>query len=167
MNEEVQNVTEVTENVETQTTEQTVEKTFTQEEVDNIIKARLRNMPSKEELNEFKSWKESQKTEAEKQAEYLKEIETIKRENQELKNTQVVANAGVDPKFMKFVSSEVSQLEGEFEDNLKSYLKDNPQYLFQEKMVSTGITQNKSNQVANPDKAYLDKKYANNPFYKK
>ena len=54
----------------------------------------------------------------------------------------VVANAGVDSKFQKFVLSEVSK-EGDFEENLKNYLKDNPQYLVSqentEKPKTTGI----------------------------
>ena len=44
-------------------------------------------------------------------------------------NKSVVANAGVDSKFQKFVLSEVSEMEGDFEDNLKDYLKENPQFL--------------------------------------
>lgn len=63
--ENVQTV-EKTENVDTQTTEQNEVKTFTQEEVNQIIKTRLRNIPSDDELKAYNDWKESQKTEAEK-----------------------------------------------------------------------------------------------------
>ena len=80
---------------------------------------------------------------------------------------QVVANAGVDSKFQKFVFSEVSK-EGNFEDNLKEYLKNNNQYLIKdEKTKTTGYSQNTSNSQISEEKAYLDKKYANNPYYKK
>ena len=45
---------------------QTEEKTFTQKEVDEIVKARLerakKDIPAKEELDEFYSWKENQMT---------------------------------------------------------------------------------------------------------
>lgn len=137
MEKENQNVeteqTESTEKVDTQTTDQKEEKTFTQEEVNTIVQERLdkekKKMPSKDELKEFNEWKESKKTDAEKQAEVLKENETLKNRILELENIQVVANAGVDSKFQKFVFSEVSELEGEFEDNLKDYLKNNPQFL--------------------------------------
>lgn len=164
--ENVQNV-EKTENVDTQTTEQNEVKTFTQEEVNQIIKTRLRNIPSDDELKAYNGWKESQKTEAEKNAEVLKENETLKFRINELENMQVVANAGVDSKFQKFVFSEVSK-EGNFEDNLKEYLKNNNQYLIkEEKTKTTGYSQNTSNSQISEEKAYLDKKYANNPYYKK
>ena len=156
-----------TENVDTQTTEQNEVKTFTQEEVNQIIKTRLRNIPSDDELKAYNDWKESQKTEAEKNAEVLKENETLKSRINELENMQVVANAGVDSKFQKFVFSEVSK-EGNFEDNLKEYLKNNNQYLIkEEKTKTTGYSQNTSNSQISEEKAYLDKKYANNPYYKK
>ncbi len=164
--ENVQNV-EKTENVDTQTTEQNEVKTFTQEEVNQIIKTRLRNIPSDDELKAYNDWKESQKTEAEKNAEVLKENESLKSRINELENMQVVANAGVDSKFQKFVFSEVSK-EGNFEDNLKEYLKNNNQYLIkEEKTKTTGYSQNTSNSQISEEKAYLDKKYANNPYYKK
>lgn len=164
--ENVQNV-EKTENVDTQTTEQNEAKTFTQEEVNQIIKTRLRNIPSDDELKAYNDWKESQKTEAEKNAEVLKENESLKSRINELENMQVVANAGVDSKFQKFVFSEVSK-EGNFEDNLKEYLKNNNQYLIkEEKTKTTGYSQNTSNSQISEEKAYLDKKYANNPYYKK
>ena len=164
--ENVQTV-EKTENVDTQTTEQNEVKTFTQEEVNQIIKTRLRNIPSDDELKAYNDWKESQKTEAEKNAEVLKENETLKFRINELENMQVVANAGVDSKFQKFVFSEVSK-EGNFEDNLKEYLKNNNQYLIkEEKTKTTGYSQNTSNSQISEEKAYLDKKYANNPYYKK
>ena len=164
--ENVQNV-ETTENVDAQTTEQNEVKTFTQEEVNQIIKTRLRNVPSDDELKAYNDWKESQKTEAEKNAEVLKENATLKSRINELENMQVVANAGVDSKFQKFVFSEVSK-EGNFEDNLKEYLKNNNQYLIKdEKTKTTGYSQNTSNSQISEEKAYLDKKYANNPYYKK
>ena len=164
--ENVQTV-EKTENVDTQTTEQNEVKTFTQEEVNQIIKTRLRNIPSDDELKAYNDWKESQKTEAEKNAEVLKENESLKSKIYELENMQVVANAGVDSKFQKFVFSEVSK-EGNFEDNLKEYLKNNNQYLIKdEKTKTTGYSQNTSNSQISEEKAYLDKKYANNPYYKK
>lgn len=134
--EDVQNVTEekVTENTETQTVEEKVEKTFaTQEDFNEALKKEVarktRNLPSKEDLKAFNEWKESQKTETEKSLEKDKKIETLEKQLAYAENKSVVANAGVDSKFQKFVLSEVSEMEGDFEDNLKDYLKENPQFL--------------------------------------
>lgn len=136
--ENVQNVTEekVTEKAETQTAEENVEKTFaTQEDFNEALKKEVarktRNLPSKEDLKAFNEWKESQKTESEKSLEKDKKIETLEKQLAYAENKSVVANAGVDSKFQKFVLSEVSEMEGDFEDNLKDYLKENPQFLIQ------------------------------------
>lgn len=134
--ENVQNVTDekVTENTETQTAEEKVEKTFaTQEDFNEALKKEVarktRNLPSKEDLKAFNEWKESKKTESEKSLEKDKKIETLKKQLAYAENKSVVANAGVDAKFQKFVLSEVSEFEGDFEDNLKDYLKENSQFL--------------------------------------
>ena len=54
------------------------EKTFTQKELDDIVKQRLdrakKDMPSKSELAEFREWKDSQKTAEQKAAEQLAEV---------------------------------------------------------------------------------------------
>lgn len=175
--ENVQNVTEetVTENAETQTAEEKVEKTFaTQEDFNEALKKEVarktRNLPSKEDLKAFNEWKESQKTEEDKKNEILLENETLKKQLVIAENKSVVANAGVDSKFQKFVLSEVSSMDGDFEENLKNYLKDNSQYLVNNETKtpnSTGIPQNNANKKVSELEAYLDKKYANNPYYKK
>ena len=63
--------------VSTPETEQ-AEKTFTQKELDDIVKQRLdrakKDMPSKDELKAFREWKDSQKTAEEKAAEQLAEV---------------------------------------------------------------------------------------------
>lgn len=155
MNNEVQNVVNTTENTGTQPVEQNVEKTFTQTEFNEALKnevaRKTKGMPSKEELKAFNEWKESQKTEAEKQQDILNENQSLKNRIAELENLSVVANAGVDPKFQKFVFSEVSK-EGNFEDNLKEYLKENPQYLqtnvTAEPSKTTGVAVQKINENA-------------------
>ena len=105
------------------------EKTFTQEEVNAMLAKEKKKMPSKEDMKAFNEWKESQKTEEDKKNEILLENETLKKQLIIAENKSVVANAGVDSKFQKFVLSEVSEMEGDFEDNLKDYLKENPQFL--------------------------------------
>jgi len=159
--------------VDTQTTGKSEPKTFTQEEVNAMILKAESKLTKKYEgvdLKAYKEWEESKKTEAEKQQEIIKENETLKMQLREAENKTVVANAGVDSKFQRFVISEVSNQEGDFEDNLKTYLKDNPQFLFQKeekKTTTTGFSQTNTNESVSEEKAYLDKKYANNPYYKK
>lgn len=108
------------------------EKTFTQKEVNAmILKAEAKATKKYEgvDLKKYNEWKESQKTEEDKKNEILSENEALKKQLAYAENKSVVANAGVDAKFQKFVLSEVLEMEGEFEDNLKDYLKDNPQFL--------------------------------------
>lgn len=66
---------------------QVEEKTFTQADVDKMIKERLarekKNQLSKEELEEYKAWKESQKTEEEKRNEALTNAEKARIEAEE------------------------------------------------------------------------------------
>ena len=131
--------TDGTGNVDTQTTdknEEQAEKTFTQEELNKIVQERLdkekKKMPSKEELKAFKDWQESQKTaeqkQAEKDAEYRKTLDELNT----LKQTNAVLSAGVNKDDADYVLFKVSKMEGEFDENLAKFLKDNPKYLKQE-----------------------------------
>ena len=108
------------------------EKTYTQEEV-NALDKKLKEKYEKKyagiDLKKYKEWEDSQKTETEKSLEKDKKIEALEKQLAYAKNESVVANAGVDAKFQKFVLSEVSELEGELEGNMKDYLKENPQFL--------------------------------------
>ena len=67
------------------------EKTFTQADVDKLIKERIarekKNQLPKEELKAYQEWKESQKTEAEKQSEALTNAEKAKLEAEERANS--------------------------------------------------------------------------------
>ena len=131
--------TEGTGNVDTQTTNQNegkaTEKTFTQEQLNKILKERLekeqKKMPSKDELKAFKEWKESQKTEAEKQAEKEAEYQKTLNELNTLKQTNAILEAGVNKDDADYVLFKVSKMEGDFEENLTKFLKDNPKYLKQ------------------------------------
>ncbi|MDK0630291.1 hypothetical protein P5E75_09535 [Clostridium perfringens] len=72
-------------------TNPTEEKTFTQEEVNRMIKDRVarekKGQLSKEELKAYQDWKESQKTEAEKQSEALTNAEAKAKAEEERANT--------------------------------------------------------------------------------
>lgn len=158
--------------VETQTTEKNEEKTFTQKELDTIIQERLakvkKNIPSQEELKAFNEWKESQKTETEKYQEILNENSSLKAKVKEYEDIAVVRNTGVDSKFEKFVYSEVKDMEGSIEDNIKNYLEKNPQYRKEEtkEVKSTGFSQKGISLPKSEEQAYLDNKYKDNPYYK-
>ncbi len=160
-----------TEGTGTEPVKKTEQKTFTQEEVNALEIKWKKKLPSKEEMEEFNKWKNDKKTNEEKYADIVKENEKLKNDLACAENKSVVANAGVDSKFQKFVLAEVSGLDGDFEENLTNYLKDNPQYLVNKenssKPKSTGISQNGANPEISEKQAYLDKKYAKNPYYKK
>ncbi|NGT31340.1 hypothetical protein G6Z26_04670 [Clostridium perfringens] len=72
-------------------TNPTEEKTFTQEEVNRMIKDRVarekKGQLSKEELKVYQEWKESQKTEAQKQSEALTNAEKARQDAEERANT--------------------------------------------------------------------------------
>lgn len=170
MAEEVKNVETTTENVDTQTTEQNEVKTFTQEEVNTMIQERLakekKKMPSQDELKAYNDWKESQKTEAQKQQEQLERYNAIEKENASLKQINTILGKGItDKDEAEFIQFKVSKMEGDFNTNLDSYLKEHPRK--EETPKTTGFSQNTNNKVVSEEKAYLDKKYANNPYYKK
>ena len=144
----------IEENVAEEKEEKKATKTYTQEEynaLDKKLKAKYEKKYEGIDIAKYKEWQESQKTESEKQQEVLKENELLKNRIAELENIQVVANADVDSKFQKFVLSEVSAMEGDFEDNLKIYLKDNSQYLKtipEETPKDTGVPVKKLNEKA-------------------
>ena len=69
------------------------QKTFTQEELNEIVETRLakakKDMPSKEELQAYNEWKQTQKTEQEKNKELMNQLKanngTLTDENTKLK----------------------------------------------------------------------------------
>ncbi len=137
--ETVENVkVEETGNAVTQTEQKTEEavKTFTQEEVNTMLKKEKQKAEKKYEgidVTRYKEWVESQKTaeqkQVEKEAEYAQKDTTIS----ELQKENAVLKAGVkNADDIDYVLFKVSKMEGEFEENLAKFLKDNPKYLGQE-----------------------------------
>ena len=153
-NVETQNVE--TENVETQTTEENegVFKVFkTKKEYDEAydkIKASI--LPPKEEMEQFKAWKESQKSQEDKYNDLLKNnnekdttISTLKMENEVLK-------AGItDADEVEFIVYKVGKMDGDFSENLKQYLADNPKYLKKQETKATGVETKTTTSVAKDD----------------
>lgn len=90
-------------------------KTFTQDDVNNLVAREVKKAQekllkqlgiedfnsAKEGMQRFREWQESQKTEAEKQAERLKELEessqALANENETLKAQLAALEAGVNP----------------------------------------------------------------------
>lgn len=158
-------IDEAGEKVDTQTTQKnegkTQDKTFTQEEVNKLVQDRLdrekRKMPSKEDLDAFSKWKESQKTETEKQVEIQKKLTQKEQEALNLKNENLVLKKGVNADDVDYVLFKVSKLEGNFEENLDSFLKENDKFLksnsnndvFEHK--DTGVSVNKANTSVKDD----------------
>ena len=125
----------------TQTEDKTeeIEKTFTQEDVDKIVKERLKKMPSKEELKAFKDWQEAQKTVEQKQAEKETEYQKTLSEKESLVQENLVLKSGVNIDDVDYVVFKVSKKEGDFGNNLQEFLKENPKYLKNEQHNETEL----------------------------
>lgn len=144
---EVETETTTTEEVETNSAE--VVKTFTQEEVDNIVKERLakakKGIPSKEELTKYNEWKESQKTQQDKYDELVKKDTEKDNTISNLQKENLVLKSGItDGDEIEFIVYKVSKMDGDFEDNLKQYLADNPKHIKKEETKATGVQSNNS-----------------------
>lgn len=151
MEQEVQNVeTETTTTQEAENnSEIVVGKTFTQDEVNAIVKERLakaqKGIPSKEELTKYNEWKESQKTQQDKYDELVKDGAQKDTTISNLKKENLVLKSGVtDSDEIEFVVYKVSKMEGDFEENLKQYLIDNPKHIKKEETKATGVQSNNS-----------------------
>ena len=137
MEQEVQNTVETetttTDKVENNSAE--VVRTFTQEEVNGIVKERLakaqKGIPSKEELAKYNEWKESQKTQQDKYDDLVKN--STEKENAVLK-------AGItDQDEIEFICYKNGKMDGDFKENLSKYLADNPKYTKKQETKATGI----------------------------
>lgn len=151
MEQEVQNVeTETTTTQEAENnSENVVGKTFTQDEVNAIVKERLakaqKGIPSKEELTKYNEWKESQKTQQDKYDELVKDGAQKDTTISNLKKENLVLKSGVtDSDEIEFIVYKVSKMEGDFEENLKQYLIDNPKHIKKEETKATGVQSNNS-----------------------
>lgn len=160
---------EKTEETVTTTVEKTEQepKTFTQEEVNAMLNKEKKKMPSKEDLKAFREWQEAQKTDAEKQKELTQKMTDTESENTSLKQEIQVLKSGVNIDDVDYILFKVSKMEGEFEDNLKDFLKTNPKYLqtkkdTEETTTTNGTSVKKLNEEANSGvNAILKQKHPN------
>lgn len=153
----------------TQTEQKTEEavKTFTQEEVNTMLKKEKQKAEKKYEgidIAKYKEWVESQKTaeekQAEKDAEYAKKDTTIS----QLQKENAILKAGVkNADDIDYVLFKVGKMEGEFDENLAKFLKDNPKYLGQEleERKATGAPVRTISSEDNGVKAILRAKHQN------
>lgn len=169
--EEINNVAEATEKTGTQP-EKNVEKTFTQKEFEETLQKELarktKNIPTGDELKAFNEWKEEQKTQQEKYTELQTKYNELENRYKESEQTNAVLKSNVLMDHVDFVRYEVAKQDGDFESNLKAYLENNKNYIKNDKPITTGFSQNQNGATqVSEEKAYMDKKYANNPYYKK
>lgn len=120
------------------------EKTYTQEEyqsgIDKAIANRFKDYPSKEELEEYKEWKKTQKKvqEEQKQQEKNEKEEEFNKKINNLQNENKILKKGINSKYADYVLFSVSKMEGEFDDNLETFIKENEE-LLKGKPITTGI----------------------------
>ena len=151
--ENVQNVeTETTTTEQVENNSEQVVKTFTQDEVNAIVKERLakaqKGIPSKEELAKYNEWKESQKTQQDKYDELVKEDNNKSNTISSLQKENMVLKSGItDSDEVEFIVYKVGKMEGDFEENLKNYLAENPKFTKKQETKATDI-ENKSSSVA-------------------
>ncbi len=135
-------------------TEKVEEKTFTQEEVNAMVLKATEKVNKKYkdiDLEAYKKWQDDQKTETEKQSEFNQKLTDTTNENITLKQENLVLKSGVNADDVDYVVFKVSKMDGEFEDNLKEFLKENPKYLQKEVTLpveDTGLPVTKINENA-------------------
>ena len=118
---------------------------------DAMVAKKLKDMPSKEELKAYKEWKESQKTESEKQDEALKELETLRQEAVNAKRENALLKKGINEEDMDYVMFKVGKMDGEFDENLVEFLKENPKFTSKEEKSVASTTGVKNSGVDNKD----------------
>lgn len=97
---------------------------------DGMLKKKMKNMPSKEELKRFRAWEKSQKSKEDSED----EKETVNNNNSEkaenaLKENLIFRKGITDPETVEFLSWKISKMDGDFEENLEDFLEENPNYV--------------------------------------
>ena len=125
---------------------------ISKEEAQKMVNSALaKKLPPKEEMDAFKTWKDSQKTEADKQAEALKELETLRQEAVNAKRENALLKKGINEEDMDYVMFKVGKMDGEFDENLVEFLKENPKFTAKEEKSVASTTGVKTSGVSNTD----------------
>ena len=119
-----------TENKDVQVTEEKVEettqKTYTKEDLDNSFNAGVKkahtDWQKDEKYKEFLEWKKTNQNDSETMDELTTRNEQLEKENKLLKATNEVAKSDVKPEFLKFVTSEVMILKQHLKTTKKKIL---------------------------------------------
>ena len=177
MSEEIKNtettVTEEANNGDVNHVEQKTEKTFSQSELDEIVKSRLSRAESKfkkdfqnsEEFKAYARWKDEKKTEEERVQETLENYSALKNDYDKLaselnsyRNKDVLRGKEIEAKYVDFVNFEVEKMvneETDYNAALEKYLEANPQYTKDKDAAK--ITTGQRHPVSNNDLDDLDK----------
>lgn len=114
-------------------------KTFTQDEVDQIVADRLarerKKLPADVDLKKYREWQKNSQTDAEKYSAMEADLKASQAEVAMLRNQQAVAKAECKPEFAEFVADKVAKMGEDFEKNLADFKKSNPQYFGESKVV--------------------------------
>ena len=138
--EQTETIEETGKEVETQATENKDEvkvEMISKEEAQKMVdKALAKKLPPKEKMEAFKQWEENQKTETERQAEVMKELEQLRQDKTDRERENTLLKAGIKSDDVDYVMFKVSKMDGEFEDNMMEFLKQNPKYIQKEETVA-------------------------------
>ena len=128
-------------------------KMITLEEAQKMVDGALaKKLPPKEKMDAFKKWEESQKTEADKQAEKDRELETAKQEAVNAKRENALLKKGINENDIDYVMFKVGKMDGEFDENLVEFLKENPKFTAKEETKTVASTTGiKTSGVENKD----------------
>lgn len=139
-----------TDNVNAVSTNEGAEKTFTQKELDDIVKQRLsraaKDMPSKDELKAFRAWQDSQKTAEQLSAEKITAAENGKAEAEkraEAAEARCTAySKGVNPEAVEDVivlaMAKVNDSTN-IEQAIDEVIKKHPSFCGGSKPITTGV----------------------------
>lgn len=140
------------------------EKTYVKQDIDNSYNAGykkgLSELHKDAEYKEFMEWKKSNQNDAQKMAELETSNTNLTKENNLLKAQMEVSKSNVNPKMIKFVTSEIMNLvddKTDFAAALESYKKTNPEFFETQvvKKVQTspvlagGTVKNTTNDIMN------------------
>lgn len=178
----------------TPTEEKKEEKLLTQAEVDELIKDRLAREKNKfakdlgigedfdkSKYDEYKKFVESQKTEADKLAEKNAQLEKERDEAlKEVRNSKieritdnVLQELSIDTKYSKTVLklADFADIQDISNETLKPIIEktinEELPMLINEEKTKIGVDKPEDKKIISGAKDYLDKKYANNPYYNK
>ena len=143
------------------------ERKFTQADIDRIVQKKLaKALPPKEEMEQYKRWRESQQTIEEKMSVLRVENARLNEENESLRQENLVVKAGVANDAVEFVLFKVGKMDGDFEENLTNYLKKNQKYVTPKTTVVEGAEHKQKAKLAVTKKDLDNMDYASRAKYK-